>query len=298
MFKNITTLSAFFIAAVLIVSGCKKTDYSFGAIKTPTGLALNTVIAGADASNPNGNGTGNVAITATANNALTYNVDFGDGKTQVVPDGKINYRYTTPGVNEYTIVVNAVGTGGTISTITKKISVFVAFEIPANIVAALTGGSSKTWVTDKNAVGHFGVGPANEFSPIWYAAPPNTREACAYDDEISFSKDANNNITMTIDNKGQSFAIGAASAFYGFSGGDACFAMSIAAPRRLSFMNANTGSTAANSTRIAFTVPGNGIINFGTGGTSYEILAISATELSLRNIGIDGNSWYQKLKVK
>jgi len=196
------------------------------------------------------------------------------------------------------VTINAVGTGGEISTISKKITVFVAFEIPANIVAALTGGTAKTWITDKNAPGHFGVGPANEFSPIWYAAGPNSREACAYDDEISFSKDVNNNITMTIDNKGQSFAIGAASAFYGFSGGDACFAMSIAAPRKLSFMDASTGSTAANSTRIAFTVPGNGIINFGTGGTSYEILAISATELSLRNIGIDGNSWYQKLKVK
>lgn len=298
MFKNITTLSAFFVAAVLVFTGCKKTEYSFGAIKAPTGLTLNTVIAGVDASNPNGNGTGNVAITVAATNAITYNIDFGDGKTQVVPTGKINYRYTTPGTNEFTIVVNAIGTGGSISTISKKITVFVAFEIPTAIVTALTGGSSKTWVTDKGAVGHFGVGPANEFAPIWYAATPDSREACAYDDEISFSKDANNNITMTIDNKGQSFAIGAASAFYGFSGGDACFAMSIAAPRKLSFMDANTGSTAANSTRIAFTVPGNGIINFGTGGTSYEILAISATELSLRNIGIDGNSWYQKLKVK
>ncbi|MFY8024350.1 MAG: PKD domain-containing protein [Sediminibacterium sp.] len=298
MFKNIITGSAFFVAAVLLFSGCKKADYSFGAIKTPTGLTLNTVIAGANTSNPNGNGTGNVAINVTATNALTYNIDFGDGTTRVVPTGTINYRYTTPGTNEYTIVVNAIGTGGSISTISRKVTVFVAFEIPTNIVTALTGAGSKTWVTDKDAVGHFGVGPANEFSPIWYAAPPNTREACAYDDEISFSRDANNNITMTIDNKGQSFAIGAASGFYGFSGGDACFSMNIAAPRRLSFMNANTGSTAANSTRIAFTVPGNGIINFGTGGTSYEILAISATELSLRNIGIDGNSWYQKLKVK
>ena len=126
--------------------------------------------------------------------------------------GKINYRYTTPGTNEFTIVVNAIGTGGSISTISKKITVFVAFEIPTAIVTALTGGSSKTWVTDKGAVGHFGVGPATDFAPIWYAATPNSREACAYDDEISFSKDANNNITMTIDNKGQSFAIGAAAA--------------------------------------------------------------------------------------
>jgi hypothetical protein len=45
-------------------------------------------------------------------------------------------------------------------------------------------------------------------------------------------------------------------------------------------------------------VPGNGIINFATGGNTYEILSASATNISLRNIGIDGNAWYQKLKAK
>ena len=30
MFKNITTGSAFFVAAVLLFTGCKKTEYSFG----------------------------------------------------------------------------------------------------------------------------------------------------------------------------------------------------------------------------------------------------------------------------
>ena len=42
----------------------------------------------------------------------------------------------------------------------------------------------------------------------------------------------------------------------------------------------------------------NGIINFGTGGTTYEILSATATSIHLRNIGADGNSWYQKLKAK
>jgi hypothetical protein len=63
-------------------------------------------------------------------------------------------------------------------------------------------------------------------------------------------------------------------------------------------MNATSGSNNSVSTMIQFMVPGNGIINFGTGGTVYEILSISNTSINLRNIGIDGNSWYQKLKVK
>ena len=54
-----------------------------------------------------------------------------------MPSGVISYKYTNPGTYDYTITVNAIGTGGIISTITKKIKVFVAFEIPAAILQAL-----------------------------------------------------------------------------------------------------------------------------------------------------------------
>ena len=296
--KHIKSFILLFLLATIVFYGCEKKEYSLGDIKTPTGLTLTTAIAGVDLANPNGNGTGNVTITAVANDAITYKIDFGDGTTKVVPSGTLTYKYTNPGTSNYTIIVNAVGTAGVTSTISKVVKVFVAFEIPANIIAALTNGSSRVWVTDRDAPGHFGVGPADQFSPIWYAAGPNSREACAYDDEITFSKDVLNRISMTIDNKGASFSIGASSAFYGFGGGDNCYAINTGGTRMLAFMNATSTSTPANSTRIQFTVPGNGIINFGTGGVTYEILSISATQVNLRNIGIDGNSWYQKLKVK
>ena len=270
----------------------------FGTLQAPAGLALTTTVVGATTANPNGDGTGSVTINATATNALTYNIDFGDGVTKVVPSGMLTYKFTTPGTSTYTVTVNAVGTGGAISTVSKKVTVFVAFTIPAAIVSALTGGTSKVWITDKNAPGHFGVGPADRFTPIWYEAGPNSREACAYDDEITFALGANNNITMTINNKGTSFSTAAASAFYGFGGGDGCYAVNTGGTKTLAFMNATSGSTSANSTQIQFGVPGNGIINFGTGGTTYEILAFTPTTVWLRNIGTDGNSWYQKLIIK
>lgn len=298
MITTIKSAGILVLAAMITFSSCKKQEYTLGDIKTPSGLTLTTAIAGVDVANPNGNGTGNVTITAAASDALTYNIDFGDGVTRVVPSGTLTYKYTNPGTYSYTITVNAIGTAGVTTTISKRITVFVAFEIPANIIANLTNGSSRIWITDRDATGHFGVGPSDQFAPIWYAAPPNTREACAYDDEITFSKDNLNRISMTIDNKGTSFSIGAASGFYGFSGGDNCYAINTGGTRMLAFMDATSASTPANSTRIQFTVPGNGIINFGTGGTTYEILSLTATEMHLRNIGIDGNSWYQKLKVK
>jgi hypothetical protein len=255
-------------------------------------------VVGADATNPDGDGSGSVTINATSKDALTYKVDFGDGTTKVVPTGSVTYKFTTPGTSTYTVTVNAVGTGGAISTISKQVKVYVAFEIPAGIVATLTNGSSRVWITDRNTPGHFGVGPIDGFTPSWYAAGPNERSPCAYDDEITFSLGANNTISMTVDNKGESFSIGASSAFYGFSGGDNCFAINTGGTKKLAFMNATSGSTPAVSTGVQFSVPGNGIINFGTGGTTYEILKYTGNTIFLRNVGTDGNAWYQKLIVK
>ena len=299
MITNKKSILTFLLITIIGLGACKKTEYNIGDIKTPSSLTLTTVIQGADAANPFGNGTGKVDITVKAVNALTYKIDFGDGTAaQLVPSGVIQYRYGNPGTTTYTISVNAIGTAGVMSTISKQVKVFVNFVIPAAILQNLTNGSSRVWITDHDAPGHFGVGAADQFTPNYYSASPNSREACAYDDDITFTKDANDNVKMSIDNKGASFSIGAATAFYGFAGGDGCYPVNTGGIRSLIFMNATSASTPAQSTRIQFTVPGNGIINFGTGGTTYEILSITATQIHLRNIGIDGNSWYQKLKVK
>ena len=297
MYKNITSLFFVFLATAIGISACKQAEYSFGALVAPSNLTLATSVVGVDANNPNGNGTGSVIVTTTANNALTYKIDFGDGKTEVVPTGSITYKYANPGTSEYTITVSAIGTGGEVSTISKKVKVYVAFEIPTDLITLLTNNASKVWVNDKDALGHVGVGPADAFSPIWYAADPNTRPACLYDDEITFAK-AGNGVTLTVDNKGQSSFIAAAMAYYGLSGADGCYDISTAGTKNLTFMNATSASTAQNSTRIQFSVPGNGIVNFATGGNTYEILSISTNSMTLRSIGADGNAWFMKLKPK
>ena len=305
MINNLKSISFIFLALLIGFSSCKKVEYSFGDIKTPAGLSLTAVVAGTDASNPNGNGMGNVAITANSTSALSYKIDFGDGTDpQVIPSGIINYKYGNPGTNEYIITVNAIGTGGATSTISKKVKVFVAFEIPSAIMTGLTNDTSKIWISDKGTKGHFGIGPAandaepETFYPKWYEADPNSRLPCSYDDEVTFTKVGANNITMAIDNKGSSFSIAPATAFYGFSGGDDCYPIDVSGTKNLVFMNATSSSTLDYSTRLQFVVPGNGLIIFGTGGKTYEILELSATKLFIRNVGIDGHAWYQKLIVK
>ena len=297
MITKIKLFSIVIMLGLIAFIGCKKTDYSFGDIKTPTGITLTTLVVGTDATNINGDGTGQVTFTASATGSLTYKIDFGDGTNQIVPSGTITYKYHTPGTNDYIVTVTAIGTGGSESVISKKITVLTNFTIPANILTDLTNGSSQIWQTDHDAPGHVGVGPTTTFTSDWYSATPNSRDACLYDDEITFSTDSKGNITMSVDNKGQTFIIAAATAFYSQTGGDNCYTLTTT-PKQLSFMDATSTSTSANSTRIQFVVPGNGIVNFATGGTTYEILAITATTMTLRNIGVDGNAWYQKLKVK
>jgi hypothetical protein len=119
-----------------------------------------------------------------------------------------------------------------------------------------------------------------------------------YDDVITFTKDANGNISINVDNIGQSFSIGAATGVYGFSGPDGCYNINTGGTKTLQFSESSSSSTSAVSRRIDFQVPGNGIVNFGTGGKSYEILSITSTQLHIRNIGADGNAWYQKLKAQ
>lgn len=300
MITKIRSLIIIFLATTIGFSACTKQQYSVGELKTPAGLTLTTAITGVTTGTPNGDGKGAVLITATASNAISYSIDFGDGTSQIVPSGTITYKYTTPGTSDYTITVNAIGTGGITSTISKKITVFVAFAIPVDIVTDLTGGpsSSKVWVTDRNTPGHVGVGPTNTYTPDYYSAAPNERADCLYDDEITFSADANSNISMSVDNKGETFIIAAATATYGLSGPDNCYAIDASGVKALVFMNSTSGSTSDQSTQIQFKVPGNGIINFATGATTYEILTITDTTVQLRNIGADGLAWYQKLKTK
>jgi hypothetical protein len=295
--KTSNILSVLFSAALLLFMGCEKEEYSFGDMKTPADLSVTVTVEGANTANPDGNGTGNVTISASAQNALTYKIDFGDGISQMVPSGNIVYKYKTPGTQEYTITVSAVGTGGVQTVSSKKAKVFVRFEIPADIVTSLTNNSSKKWVTDKETDGHFGVSATDVFAPLWYSATPNSREACVYDDVITFTKDANGNISINVDNVGQSFSIGAATGFYGFSGPDGCYNINTGGTKSLKFFESTSSSTSAVSRRVDFEVPGNGIVNFGTGGKAYEILSINSTQLHIRNIGADGNAWYQKLKA-
>lgn len=304
--KNIANqFKLFAFVALLMLAGCKKEEYSFGELKTPSELVLTTAIQGATTEAPTGDGSGNVSITLAASDVISFKVDFGDGETKIVSPGTIVHKYGLPGTYEYTITVNAIGTGGTTSTLTKKVKVFTLFDIPVDIMTILTGGSSKIWIVDKDAPSHFGVGPgpssgANEtFWPSWYSAPEigGLRTAAEYDDELTFTKAGPNSISMVLDNKGQTFIVPDYKAYYGLSVGE-LQNFDASGTKVLAFSDATSNTTSAISTRIQFMVPGHGLLSWGLGTKTYEIMEITSSTMSIRSIGVDGNAWYQKFKVK
>jgi hypothetical protein len=292
----VKSFSLFAIGCFTLLSACKKEEYSFGELKNPSGLALTTALQGTATATPNGDGSGNVSITLAASNVINFKVDFGDGQTQLVSPGTLVHQYANPGTFEYTITVTANGTGGAVSTLSKKITVLRLFNIPTAIMTGLTGGTSKIWIADKNAWGHIGVGPATSFYPEWYGAAANSRTAAEYDDELTFTKTGPNSISLVLDNKGNTFIIPDYAGYYSLAGG--INTLNTTGTKALAFTDATSNSTTANSTRIKFTVPGHGLLSWGVGTSTYEILEITSTTLSVRSIGADGNAWYQKFKVK
>jgi hypothetical protein len=299
----VKSFSLFALGCLTLLSACKKEEYSFGELKNPSALAITTVLQGAATATPTGDGSGNVSITLAASNVINFKVDFGDGQTQIVSPGTLVHKYATPGTNEYTITVTANGVGGAVSNLSKKITVLRLFDIPVAIMTGLTGGSSKIWIADKDVWGHLGVSPgpnnpnaAETFWPSWYGAAANSRTPAEYDDELTFTKTGPNSISLVLDNKGQTFIIPDYAAYYGLPG--AMNTLNTTGAKALAFTDATSNTTSAISTRIQFTVPGHGFLSWGVGTSTYEIMEITATTLSVRSIGAEGNAWYQKFKVK
>ena len=160
--KNISKLFLSFLATAILLSACKEKEYVLGDLKAPTNLVITTVVKGVTTATPNGDGSGDVTFTMSAENALSYKIDY-DATNALdlvyLPTGTITKKYTTLGTNTYKVTAVAYGRGGTSTTITKDITVQSNFTPDAAVVANLTGGSSKTWIVDKSVGGHFGVGP-------------------------------------------------------------------------------------------------------------------------------------------
>jgi len=282
--------------------GCQEDDADIGEIISPTNLVITAEVLGVDADNPNGDGAGFVKLTATANDALSYNFQYGDGLEGVVPSGVDTHRYSIVGLNTYTIVVSAIGTGGVSTTATIDVDVFSSFDdLEAKTLLSGGIGSSKTWYLDASVPGHLGVGGTIDIAadafwyPSFYAAQPFEKcgdpiSSCLCDDELVFSLDANEQLTYELNNNGQTFFNAGHQAVVGQNAGeDACF----------DFDTSGTSVVSLSPTAFDWSiVPDPDFVGRGTSmnfsddkfmgyyvsSSSYEIIEVTNSTLYVRTI--------------
>ena len=306
----------FFAMVVMVTSftACKKTAYDIGNLDAPTNVKINTQVMGANAANPNGDGSGDVKITITADNALGYKIDY-DASTPLdlvlLATGVVTKKYTTLGTNSYTITAVVSGKGGTTTTVTKDVTVKSDFTPTAAMVTNLTGTGSKTWRIDKDLSAHFGVGPYNVGSirPEWYAAAPNEKAGCCncfYTARFTFTKvAASNSFTLAVTSPDGAFTkTGGLTTLPGIpsSGGEGCYSYG-GGTSGFAFVPASSGAPATNtganfgSTQTSLLLAGNAtFLGYGSFLKEYEILEITPTTMHLRVQGTEtGNAWYIRM---
>lgn len=301
------------IAALAIAAGgCKKKEYNMGSLTAPSEVIITTTIIGQDATHPDGDGSGNVLISLTGKNVLSYKIDYNanDGiSLEFLPDGKVTRKYTAVGINAYRITVVAYGPGATPTTVTKDIQVRSDFTPAAAIVTNLTGTGSKTWKVDNAIAAHFGVGPwsISSVTPEWYAATPNEKAGCCncfYTASFTFTKVASSGAyTLTVASPDGVFTKTGADAggLPGIpaSGAEGCYSYN-GGTSSFTFVPSASGIAAtAPSTKTAIMLGGNNTyIGYGAQLKEYEILAITENTMYLRVQGTEtGNAWYLKLKA-
>ena len=295
---------------LLLVGSCKKKEYSMGDLSAPADVTINTTIVGVDATHPNGDGSGDVQISITGRNVLSYKIDYdaSDGiNLEFLANGKTTRKYTKVGLNTYRITAVAYGPGGTATTVTKDIQVRSDFTPAASIVTNLTGTGSKTWRVDKSVAGHLGVGPwsATSVTPEWWAASVDEKVGCCncfYTASFTFTKTATGYTLAVATPDGAFTKTGAlAGGLPGIpgSGAEGCYSYS-GGSSSFSFVPAGSGIAASTpSTKTAILLGGsNTFIGYGAVLKEYEILSINATTMYLRVQGTEtGNAWYLKLKA-
>ncbi|ULC58443.1 family 16 glycosylhydrolase [Flaviramulus sp. BrNp1-15] len=310
--KNIKYYIGILITLAVASTSCQDDDVSVGDIIAPTGVTITAEILGVDAANPNGDGSGLVNFTATANNEITYQFNFGDGKTGVAPSGEITHRFTNTGINKYTVVVNAVGTGGQTSSASVEVEVYSSFTDTEaeNLLAGELVGDSKTWYWAADLPVHVGLGPVEDdygngefaYEAWWNGIQPFDEEKyCMYSGEFVFTR-TDNGLTFE-QTVGPAFVPGAYADAIGVDG-DVCHDETVATTmfgvKNVSFLPSTSKAALEGSYNdepyrgTSFEISDGGFMGWYVGASTYDIISVTEDMLQVRIIQTgNGFAWYQ-----
>lgn len=312
----INVLSLF---TLLLLVNCQEDGFSFGDIDAPTNLKVTYEIIGKDAANPNGDGSGRVKFTATADKAISYRYIFVDepssNPTRDVHNSTGLYEKlfsSNPGLFTYTVNIIASGKGGVSTNTSVEVTVLSNFK-DEKAVTFLTGDSATgvKWYWSQSEAGHLGVGQntaeeidANtnlNYRPTYYAAPPDGKlDTCLYNSIMTFSL-VDGKIKFNLDNQGQTLFNTAFNDVINGTGPDNCYNYDTTGIKGVSlspsesFVKMNPGNANGSQTRgTVMNFSDGGFMGYYVGSSSYEILSITANRMEVRCV--DGKTpnlaWY------
>jgi len=297
MLKYSKYIIGMLIGISALFSGCQTDDYELGTLAAPINVQLTFEIEGMDANNPYGDGSGNVKFTASAENEITFNYLFGDGKdNKIVPGGTVTHQFSKNGVNVYNVTVLAVGTGGISSSKTVQVEVFSSFT-DEEAVELLTGGSSKKWYWAADQPGHTGLGPnfedAGKAYAAWYMAAP-FEKTCMYDDEFVFTK-TDDGLTFE-QTTGNAYIPGTYAGKIGV-GPDDCYGEDVVPTlfgvKNVSFSPSSSVATVDGGYRgTTMSFSDGGLMGWYVGTSTYEIIQVTNNILTVRVEEDDTYAWY------
>jgi beta-glucanase (GH16 family) len=140
MKSNLKSYTLLFISIVLLMLWSCSSDSSDDSSgdNSVSNLTVTINIIGADTSNPNGDGTGVVNVSATADNAVNFGFKFGSATEQQNTSGNIQQIFTDEGTNTYILTVKAYGNGGESISKVETFAVYVMEDTsiitPSNLV--------------------------------------------------------------------------------------------------------------------------------------------------------------------
>ncbi len=294
MYSSIFKFSkfSFFIALVFTgyVIGCSgdsdgdDTDQALA----PKNLQVTTEIKGADAQNPEGDGSGEVTFKATAENAVRYTLRF-DGSESVMANGSYTMVFEDPGINTYQVEIKAYNSSN--ASISKSVSVDVnrEYEIPADFLTFLTGNDKKEWRVKSETVGHLGVGPKTSLFPEFYEAQPFEKDNTGmYDDTYILKADKG------FTHETNSSVFGKAEPLRNDYGSIPDTPNDDDEYENYPLENySETWTYSESNGKPRIHLSGNGFLGFYVGGDHvYEVIRQTETSMTLKTVGFDDNGWF------
>ncbi|MER3319943.1 MAG: glycoside hydrolase family 16 protein [Allomuricauda sp.] len=122
------------LMSLMLAFSCSSGDSDTAGI--PTDLAVDISLIGSNDNNPNGDGSGRVQITASANNAVRYAFRIANGDQIESQSGTLEHTFFQNGTNTYNIVVWAYSESGEFINQSYSVDVYRSDEAFATLVFA------------------------------------------------------------------------------------------------------------------------------------------------------------------